>query len=89
MTCPASDCWCYPYYGGAPGRDFAGPIDHALTFTDRNGKTTTIEAGTFVFSQGESAPREEWPPNFRKDPACPGLGSWYCPVCLGGMEEHG
>lgn len=26
MTCTNPDCECYPYYGGAPGRDFAGPI---------------------------------------------------------------
>lgn len=76
--CTASDCWCYPHYGGAPGRDFVGPTPRDIDVGDH-----VVPAGTLAFMQRESAPREMWPANFREDEECPGLGVWSCPVCLG------
>lgn len=77
----------YPYYGGAPGRDYAGPSEKDSTYTDRDGRMHTIPAGAFIFAQRDPAPREQWPANFTEDPDCPGLGTWSCPKCSTGRTE--
>lgn len=73
----------YPYYGGAPGRDYAGPSEKDITYTHRDGSERTIAAGSFVFAQRKPSPRETWPANFTEDPECPELGTWECPACNG------
>jgi hypothetical protein len=34
--------------------------------------------------ESQPVPREQWPANFREDPACPGLGTYWCPHCGSG-----
>ena len=32
----------------------------------------------------KTLPREKWPDNFQEDPDCPGMGTWWCPLCREG-----
>jgi hypothetical protein len=86
--CDADDCGCYPHYGGAPGSTAFAFLAEPMEFRDRRtGETRVIPAGTPFFADGvEPAAREEWPPNFREDLDAPGLGTWFCPRCMRGME---
>lgn len=34
------------------------------------------------------AKRELWPDNFIEDPDLPNHGTWYCPHCKEGLDEH-
>ena len=85
VPCPDCADGAYPHYGGAPGSDFAGPTDADIVVTDRFGVEHHTPKGAFIFARRDPAPRETWPSNFREDPDCPGLGTWFCPSC-GGKE---
>jgi hypothetical protein len=36
----------------------------------------------------QALPRDEWPENYREDPASPGEGVWWCPECGEGKPAH-
>lgn len=46
------------------------------------GDRVIFDESGIVFAQGDPAPRETWPKNFREDPEMPGFGSYFCPRCF-------
>lgn len=37
-----------------------------------------------TLGQSKLLPRDQWPSNFREDPDCAGLGTYWCPHCGSG-----
>lgn len=62
-------CWCH--YGHGPG----------VKCSFMQAVEGSIPADVLAWPTAPS-PREEWPPNFREDPECPGLGTWICDRCM-------
>lgn len=40
-----------------------------------------------TIGQSQALPRDQWPANYREDPASPGEGVWWCPACGDGKPE--
>ena len=67
---------CLPHYGLAPHTHESEQKDPSkFNMDDWIGSTRFY-------------PKEDWPDEFIEDPESPNHGTWYCPYCKDGLEEH-
>jgi hypothetical protein len=51
------------------------------------GPHTVYEVPGVGLGHSQPLPREQWPSNYREDPAAPGQGVWWCSHCGDGKPK--